>query len=174
MHETQGELSANIHSFCFSLHSSQEVYWVSLQSVQSRPTLCDPMDCSTPGLPVHHQLLWFTQTHVHWVGDAIQPSHPLSSPSPPALSLSQHQGLFQWVSSHATTQFKTASHLELVSLISEQKVRTRISTLCVIFSKDSEMHRSLTEKVGLIQQSPNSNPWERALDFTVIDSTQPF
>ena len=57
------------------------------------------MDCSTPGLPVHHQLLGFTQTHVHWVGDAIQPSHPLSCPSPPAFNLSQHQGLFQWVSS---------------------------------------------------------------------------
>ena len=65
---------------------------------QSCPTLCDPMDCSTPGLPVHHQLPEFTQTHVHWVGDAIQPSHPLSSPSPPAFSLSQHQGLFWWVS----------------------------------------------------------------------------
>ena len=57
------------------------------------------MNRSTPGLPVHHQLLEFTQTHVHWVGDAIQPSHPLSSPSPPALNLSQHQGLFKWVSS---------------------------------------------------------------------------
>ena len=66
---------------------------------QSCPTLCDPMDCSMPGLPVHHQLLELTQTHVHWVGDAIQPSHPLSSPSPPAFNLSQHQGLFQWVSS---------------------------------------------------------------------------
>ena len=54
-------------------------------------TLCDPMDCSTPGLPVHHQLLEFTQTHVHWVSDAIQPSHSLSSPSPPAFNLSQHQ-----------------------------------------------------------------------------------
>ena len=63
------------------------------------PTLCNPMDCSTPGLPDYHQLSEFTQTHVHWVGDAIQPSHPLSSPSPPALNLSQHQGLFQWVSS---------------------------------------------------------------------------
>ena len=62
-------------------------------------TLCDPMNHSTPGLPVHHQLLESTQTHVHWVGDAIQPSHPLSSPSPPALNLSQHQGLFKWVSS---------------------------------------------------------------------------
>ena len=57
------------------------------------------MDCSTPGLPVHHQLPESTQTHVHWFGDAIQPSHPLSSPSPPALNLSQHQGLFKWVSS---------------------------------------------------------------------------
>ena len=66
---------------------------------QSCPTVCDPMNHSTPGLPVHHQLLESTQTHVHWVGDAIQPSHPLLSPSPPALNLSQHQGLFQWVSS---------------------------------------------------------------------------
>ena len=57
------------------------------------------MDYSTPGLPVHHQPLELTQTHVHWVGDAIQPSHPLSSPSPPAFNLSQHQGLFKWVSS---------------------------------------------------------------------------
>ena len=62
-------------------------------------TLCKPMDCSMPGFPVHHQLPELTQTHVHWVGDAIQPSHPLLSPSPPAFSLSQHQGLFQWVSS---------------------------------------------------------------------------
>ena len=65
---------------------------------QSCPTLCDPMDCSTPGFPVHHQLLELTQTHVHWVSDAIQPSHPLLSPSPPTFNLSQHQGLFQWVS----------------------------------------------------------------------------
>ena len=66
---------------------------------QSCPTLCDPMNRSTPGLPVHHQLPEFTQTHVHQVGDAIQPSHPLSSPSPPAPNPSQHQSLFQWVSS---------------------------------------------------------------------------
>ena len=73
----------------------------SLSSVQFRsvtqvcPTLCDPMNRSTPGLPVHHQLPEFTQTHVHRVGDAIQPSHPLLSPSPPARNHSQHQGLFQ-------------------------------------------------------------------------------
>ena len=66
---------------------------------QSCPTLCDPMNCSTPGLPVHHQLLEFTQTHVHPVSDAIQPSHPLSSPSPPAPNPSQHQSLSQWVNS---------------------------------------------------------------------------
>ena len=59
------------------------------------PTLCDPMDYSRPGLPVHHQLTESTQTHVHEVGDAIQPSHPLSSPSPPTFNLSQHQGLFK-------------------------------------------------------------------------------
>ena len=62
---------------------------------QSRPTLCDPINHSTPGLPVHHQLQEFTQTHVHQVGDAIQPSHPLSSPCPPAPNPSQHQSLFQ-------------------------------------------------------------------------------
>ena len=67
--------------------------------VQLHPTLFNPMDCSTPGLPVHHQLLEFTQTHVHRVGDAIRPSHPGSSPSPPAPNRSQHQSLFQWVNS---------------------------------------------------------------------------
>ena len=66
---------------------------------QSCSTLCNPMDCSTLGLPVHYQLLELTQTHVHWVSDTIQPSHPLSSPSPPTFSLSQNQGVFQWVSS---------------------------------------------------------------------------
>ena len=66
---------------------------------QSCLTLCDPMNCSTPGLPVHHQLPESTQTHVHWVGDAIQPSHRLSSPCPPAFNISQHRGLFKWVNS---------------------------------------------------------------------------
>ena len=66
---------------------------------QSCPTLCDPMNRSMPGLPAHHQLLEFTRTHVHGVSDAIQPSHPLSSPSPPAPNPSQHQSLFQWVNS---------------------------------------------------------------------------
>ena len=90
--------------FLWLLHSQADSFQLShLQfiSVQllSRVQLCDPTHCSTPGLPVHRQLPEFTQTHVHWVSDAIQPSHPLSSPSPPAFNLSQHQGLFQEVSS---------------------------------------------------------------------------
>ena len=87
-----------------SLQGSFEEDMVSAQcsSVQSfsHVWLCDPMNHSTPGLPVYHQFPEFTQTHVHWIGDAIQPSHPLSSPSPPALNPSQHQGLSKWVSSY--------------------------------------------------------------------------
>ena len=88
----------------FSLHPSPQAWEVlnthqSVSSVaQSYPTLCNPMNCSTPGLPVYHQLPEFTQTHVHRVSDAIQPSHPLLSPSP-APNPSQHQSLFQWVNS---------------------------------------------------------------------------
>ena len=100
------EKHSHKHSLTF-LPLRNEVYapssWVCIHSVQfSHSVVSDslqPMDCRTPGLPVHHQLLEFTQTHVHWVGDAIQPSHPLLSPSPPALNFSQHQGLFQWVTS---------------------------------------------------------------------------
>ena len=74
---------------------------VQFSSVQlvSRAQFCNPTDCGTPGLPIYHQLLEFTQTRVHWVSVAIQPSHSLSFPSPPAFSLSQHQGLLKWVSS---------------------------------------------------------------------------
>ena len=84
---------------------SSSISWEFFSSVQFSsvaqlcPTLCGPMNHSTPGLPVHHQLPEFTQTHVHWVSDAIQPSHPLSYPSPPAPNPSQHQSLFQWVNS---------------------------------------------------------------------------
>ena len=80
----------------------REETYVSVQFssvTQSCLTLCDPMNHSMPGLPVHHQLLEFTQTHAHWVSDAMQPSHPLSSSSPPAPNTSKHQGLFQWVNS---------------------------------------------------------------------------
>ena len=74
-------------------------YYCCCSVTQSCPTLCNPKDCSTPGSPVLHYLLEFAQTHVHWVSDAIQASHPLLLLSPPALNLSQHQGLFQGVSS---------------------------------------------------------------------------
>ena len=82
----------------FKRCDQQRIQFTSVQSL-SRVWLCDPMDFSTPGIPVHHQLPEYTQTHVHWVGDTIQPSYPLLSPSPPTFNLSQHQGLFQWVSS---------------------------------------------------------------------------
>ena len=85
--ETQLQLHPNAHSPNGSVQFSSVA--------QSCPTLCDLMNCNTPGLPVHHQLPEFTQTHVHQVGDAIQPSHPLSSPFPPAPNPSQHQSLFQ-------------------------------------------------------------------------------
>ena len=75
-------------------------YWMKVQSSHSLMSNSFwPLDCSMPGFPVHHQLLKLAQTHFHWVSDATQPSHPLLSPSPPAFSLSQHQGLFKWVSS---------------------------------------------------------------------------
>ena len=91
-----------IYQYCLSLWS--QLYYAlsrSLVVVQllSHVRLCNPMDCSTPGFSVFHCLQDFAQTHVHWVGDAIQPSHPLLSPFPPALNLFKHQGLFQWVSS---------------------------------------------------------------------------
>ena len=92
----------NLHVFVkCTLEYTLCCYCYCCSVTKSCPTLCDPMDCSRPGFPVHHQLPELAQTHVHRVGDAIQSSHPLSSPSPPAFNLSQHQGLFQWVcSSH--------------------------------------------------------------------------
>ena len=77
---------------------SREICWIS-PVAQSCPTICNPMDCGMPGFPVHHQLPELAHAHFHQVGDAIQPSYPLSSPSPPAFNVSQHQGLFQWVGS---------------------------------------------------------------------------
>ena len=90
---------AVIHGVAKSqIHWVTELNWRALKS-SNFPNLCDPMNCSMINLPVHRQLPGFTQTHVHRVGDAIQPSHPLSSPSLPAFNLTQHQGLFKWVSS---------------------------------------------------------------------------
>ena len=107
-------IAFNLWMHCLAICPSFEdfiFFWVVFDSVQfssvtqSCLTLCNPMNCSTPGLPVHHQLLESTQTHVHWVSDAIQPSHPLLSPSPPAPNPSQHQSLFKWVSSsHQVTK----------------------------------------------------------------------
>ena len=88
------------HLHEFTANRAQNLASVQFSSVaQSCPTLCNPMKRSTPGFPIHHQLPQFTQTHVHRVSDAIQPSHPLSSPSPPAPNPCQHQSLFQWVNS---------------------------------------------------------------------------
>ena len=82
---------------CSMRRTRRHLLMTGFSSVQSRLTLCNPMDSSMPGFPVHHQFPELAQTHAHWVGGAIQPSHPLLSPSPPALNPSQHQGLFQWV-----------------------------------------------------------------------------
>ena len=94
--------SSIVTSSLLHLASAGSAQWLRVQFssvTQSCPTLCDPMNHSMPGLPVHHQLPEFTQTHIHRVGDAIQPFHPLSSPFPPVPNPSQHQSLFQWVNS---------------------------------------------------------------------------
>ena len=87
--------SMGVHTMSILLTTMYQFSSVNSSVTQSCPTVCDPMNHSTPGLPVHHQLPEFTQIHVHRVGDSFQPSHPLSSPSPPAPNPSQHQGLFQ-------------------------------------------------------------------------------
>ena len=103
----------SLTSFIFFQNGSLHIRNNQIRSVtQSCPTLCDPINHSTPGLPVHHQHPEFTQTHVHRLSDAIQPSHPLSSPSPPAPNPSQHQRLFQWVnSSHEVAKVTGVSAL---------------------------------------------------------------
>ena len=106
----------NAGSFCKSF----QTYCCCLVA-QSSQTICNPMDCSMPSFPVLHYLPGFAQTHVHWLSDIIQPSHPLSTPSPPAFSLSQHQGLFQWVSKwlkYWSFSFSTSPSNEYSGLIS--------------------------------------------------------
>ena len=112
--QQRGDVLAKLRDFFFFFLEERELSSHALICcclvTQSFMTLCHPMDCSTQGFPVLHHLPELAQTHVHWVGDAIQPSSPLSSPSSPALNLSQHQGPFQWVgSSH-----QVAKVLELV------------------------------------------------------------
>ena len=93
--DTTFQLDNNCFTNCNKCTRPKRIILMFSSVAQLRPTLCDPMNCSTPGLPVHHKLPEFTETHVHRVSDVIQPSHPLSSPSPPAPNPSQHQGLFQ-------------------------------------------------------------------------------
>ena len=95
----------------FSSWVTWEAQRTSSSVAQSHPTLCNPMRCSMPGLPVFHHLPEFAQTHVHWVGDIIQPSHPLPSPPPPACNHSHHQSLFQWV--YSTYQVAEVLDLKL-------------------------------------------------------------
>ena len=100
LHSEMWSLAESLTPPCFyNGMMTTQVHCCCGSGAKSCPALWDPVDCSTPGFPVHHHLTEFVQTHVHWGSDAIPPSHPLSSPSPPALNLSQHQGLFQWASS---------------------------------------------------------------------------
>ena len=115
---------------------------------QSCPTPCDPMNHSTPGLPVHHQLLEFTQTHVHWVDDAIQPSQPLSSPSPFAFNLFQHQGLFKWVSS--SHQVAEVLEFQLQHQSSQWTLRTDLLAVQGTLKSLLQHH---TSKASILQHS---------------------
>ena len=137
------------------------MHFVVVQSL-SRVSLCEPMDCSMPGFPVLHYLPEFAQTHVHWVGDAVQPSHHLSSPSPPAFNLSQNQGLFQWVSS----SHQLAKVLEL---------QLQHQSFQWIFRVDSHIMRHLSLCLALPLPAPHSwRHWRPLLmqSHVVPESTQ--
>ena len=98
---------------------------------QSCPTLCDPMNHSRPGFPVHHQLPGFTQTHAHWVGDAIQPSHPLSFPSPPIFNLSQHQGFFFFFSNESVLHTRWPKYLSFSFNISPSNEHSELISFLI-------------------------------------------
>ena len=124
---------------------------------RSCPTLCDPMNHSVPGLPVHHQLLESTQTHVHRVGNAIQPSHPLSSPSPPASNPSQHQGLFQWVnSSHEVAK---VSEFQLQHQSFQRAPRADLLQNGLVGSPCSPAFLMMYSAYKLNKQGDNIQPW---------------
>ena len=122
-------------------------------------TLCDPINHTTPGLPDHHQLPESTQTHAHWVGDAIQPSHPLLSPYPPVLNLSQHQGLCKWVSSvHQWLKYWSFSfnispsneYSELISLGRTGWISLQSKGLLRVFSKTTvQKHKFFSTQLSL-------------------------
>ena len=113
----------------------------SVSVIQSCPTLCDPMNCSTPSLPVHHQLLEFTQTHVHRVGDAIQPSHLLSSPSPPAFNLSQlrvfsnESVLIRWPRKGMDTHISSVQSLNHIQLLATPWTAAHQASLSITNSR---------------------------------------
>ena len=118
---------------------------------QSWPTVCDPMNRSTPGLPVHHQLPEFTQTHAHRVGDAIQPSHPLFPPSSPVLNPSQHQGLFQWVNSSNEVAKVLEFHFQHQSF--QCTPRTDWLYLLAVQGTLKSLHQHHSSKASIFQHS---------------------
>ena len=155
----------------------------SVQLLSRVLTLCDPMDCSTPGLPIHHQLLEPTQTYVHWVGDATQPSNPLSSPSSPAFNLSQQKDLFQWVSSlHQVAKywgfsFSISPSNEYSGLISfmidwldllgvQETLNARSKH--ILFTSECAGSNSLTTKIGEV---PVTLTYKMDLSFLTLTQT---
>ena len=142
---------------------------------QSCPTLCNPMNCSTPGLPVHHQLPEFTQSHVHRVSDAIQPSHPLSSPSPPAPSPPQHQSLskestlrMRWPK-YWSFSFSIFPSEEIPGLLSFRMVQFKhsISAIFVCLFGHAVQH------VGILVPQPRIEPRPLALEARVLTTESP-
>ena len=138
---------------------SKSKIFSSVQSL-SHVQLCDPIDCSTPGFPVHHQLPELTQTHVHWVGVAIQPSYSLLPPSPLALNLSQHQGLFQWVSS--SHQVAKVLEFQLQHQFSSVQLLSHVRFFATPWTAGFPVHHQLPELaqthvhwVGVASQSIN-------------------
>ena len=131
-------------------------------------TLCDPMNCSTPGLPVHHQLPEFTQTHVHWIGDAIQLSHPLFSPSPPAPNPSQHQSLLHWVnSSHEVAKYWSFSfsinlskqHTGLISFRMDRLDLLAVQGFSRVFSNTTVQKHQFFGTQPSSQSNSHIHPW---------------
>ena len=156
--------SASCHCWFPYLSPEKKVKVVSVQFssvAQLCPALCDPVNHSTPGLPVHHQLREFTQTHVHQVGDAIQPSHPLLSPSPPAPNLSHHQGLFQWVN----TSHEVAKVLEFQLSISPSNEHTGLISFRMDWLDLLAVQGTL--KSLLQHHSSNASILRRSAYFTV-------
>ena len=128
--------------------------------IQSCPTLCNPMDCSTPGFPVLQYLLKFAWTHVHWVGDAIQPSHPLSPPSPPALNLSHHQSLLQWVFLHIRgPQVLELHHQSLQWIIRKCWSPLELTGLISLLSSRQESSPAPVRKHQFFSAQPLVSPW---------------